>query len=405
MSIPVLASEAEILNAANSFAAAIAPGAADRDRAGGHPADILAEFDRTGLAGIIVPSSLGGAGAGLGIVAQVIRAIAKADASVAQSVQPHFVVLKAILLAGTAEQQAFFSAAVLAGQRMGNALSERGTRTGMDFKTRIRREGEGTYRLDGRKFYCTGSLSAAWVPVYAMDDEERLVIAYVERNAPGLELIDDWNGMGQRGTASGTTTATGVVVPADRVFPLYTVIAGPQIWNAFARSLHAAIDVGLAEAALDEAARFVRERSRPWFEAEVAKAGDEPLVIQQAGRLAAEVSAARVLLVRAGSLLDAADRAIDDGKAAAASAAVAEAKALAGDVAVQAADELFALAGTSAVDDRFNLSRLWRDARTHSIHDPNRWSYHSAGYFAVHGNLPRNGTHGGINTHRNRNTQ
>lgn len=400
MTVPVLRSETDILAAAASFAAAIAPGASERDRAGVHPVSVLDAFDQTGLNGILVPAVLGGAGASLATVGEVMRILAVADASVAQSVQPHFVVLKAILLCGTPEQQAFFADAVLRGQRMGNALSERGTRTSMDFKTRIARAPDGTLRLNGRKFYCTGSLSAAWVPVYALDEAHRLVIAYLERDTPGLELVDDWTGMGQRGTASGTLTATDVVVAEDRVLPLYEVINGAQIWNAFARYLHAAIDVGLAESALTEASRFVRERSRPWFEAGVERAAEEPLVIQAFGRLAAEVSAAAALLRRAGRFLDDAQSALEQSSATRAAAAVAEAKAFAGDIAVQAADELFALAGTSATDERHNLSRLWRDARTHSIHDPNRWSYHSAGYFAVHGDLPRSGAHGGVSAHR-----
>jgi hypothetical protein len=79
-----------------------------------------------------------------------------------------------------------------------------------------------------------------------------------------------------------------------------------------------------------------------------------------------------------------------------ASAAVAEAKAFAGDLAVSAANEIFALGGSRSVDLRRGLDCHWRNARTHTVHDPNRWSYHSAGYYAVHGNLPRSESHGGV---------
>jgi alkylation response protein AidB-like acyl-CoA dehydrogenase len=108
-----------------------------------------------------------------------------------------------------------------------------------------------------------------------------------------------------------------------------------------------------------------------------------------------ELAAATALLRRAGRLLDAAWRHTDAETAARASAAVAEAKGYAADLAVTAATEIFAACGTSAADLGSGLGRHWRDARTHTVHDPVRWSYHSAGYFAVHGTFPRSRGHGG----------
>ncbi len=394
--VPIIRTDAEAIEIATDFAASLRRGAAERDRLGAHPLTELRALARTGLLGITVPRELGGAEVTYETLGDVLRLIAGADGSIAQVPQPHYVCLKAVFLAGTADQRAFFANEALAGRRLGNALSERGTRNSMDMQTQIRRLPDGTYRLDGRKFYCTGSLSADWVPVYALDEQRRMVLAYVDRHADGLELADDWRAIGQRGTASGTVTATGVIVSADKIVPLYEILGRPQIWNVFARYMHGAIDAGLAEGALREAADFVRTCSRPWFEAGVERAADEPHVIIQFGRLVAEVDAARALVHRAGRILGEAERMLDQKSADAASAAVAEAKAFAADIAVTVADELFALAGTSAVDDKYNLGRLWRDARTHSVHDPVRWSYHAAGYFALHGDLPRNRAHGGM---------
>jgi alkylation response protein AidB-like acyl-CoA dehydrogenase len=101
------------------------------------------------------------------------------------------------------------------------------------------------------------------------------------------------------------------------------------------------------------------------------------------------------LLRRAGRLLDAARDHTDAENAARASAAVAEAKAYAAETAVTIATEIFAACGTSAADEAAGLGRHWRDARTHTIHDPTRWSHHAAGYYAVHGTFPRSRGHGG----------
>lgn len=57
------------------------------------------------------------------------------------------------------------------------------------------------------------------------------------------------------------------------------------------------------------------------------------------------------------------------------------------------ASELFALTGTSGTGDRHDLHRRWRNARTHSVHDPIDWRYHHVGAYAVNGTLPPNHGH------------
>jgi alkylation response protein AidB-like acyl-CoA dehydrogenase len=54
------------------------------------------------------------------------------------------------------------------------------------------------------------------------------------------------------------------------------------------------------------------------------------------------------------------------------------------------ASELFALSGASAADSRHALDRHWRNARTHSIHDPVDWKYHHIGAYELGDQLPPN---------------
>ncbi|HEU4658355.1 MAG TPA: SfnB family sulfur acquisition oxidoreductase [Capillimicrobium sp.] len=387
----VIADDAEAIAVAHRLADAWRPGAADRDRERRVPREELAQLARSGLLGITVPRSHGGAEVSAETLAEVFRILASGDPAVGQVPQNHFVFVGVLIADGTPEQQSFFFDELLRGARFGNALSERGTKHVMDLRTRVRADPAGGFRVDGRKYYCTGALTAQWIPVFALDDAERLVVAYVERDAPGVHVDEDWTAMGQRSTISGTATFTDVWVPADRVVPHWRTYERAQVFGAFGQLLHAAIDVGIAGNALDDAAAFVRERSRPWFESGVDRASDEPLVIARFGELTVRLRAAEALLARAGRAIDHARASgVTEETAAAASLAVAEAKVLASEVAVEIGSELFALAGTSATDARWDLDRHWRNARTHTLHDPSRWKLHHIGNATLNGVRPPN---------------
>jgi alkylation response protein AidB-like acyl-CoA dehydrogenase len=60
------------------------------------------------------------------------------------------------------------------------------------------------------------------------------------------------------------------------------------------------------------------------------------------------------------------------------------------EVAVRVSSDLFALCGTSATDERWDLHRHWRNARTHSVHDPVDWKYHHIAAYELSGVLPPN---------------
>lgn len=153
--------------------------------------------------------------------------------------------------------------------------------------------------------------------------------------------------------------------------------------------IQAAIDSGIAAGALDEATRFIREKSRPWVDSGVERAQDDPYVIADVGRLQIDLWAAQEVLRNAARLLDdlAAGpiRAEDSARA---SVAVAEAKILTTEIALQASEKLFELAGSAATRAGPNLGRLWRNARVHTLHDPVRWKYHLLGNWHLNGAAP-----------------
>ncbi len=389
---------ASALAAARRFADEIRPAAGERDLAQASPTAELDALARTGLLTLTVPAALGGPGTSYETLARTTAAIAAADASIAQITQGHYWALQILLEEGTAEQLDFFLPRVLAGLRFGNAVSERTTKHVGEMRTRLVALPDGQLQLDGTKYYSTGSIDADWIQVMALDDEDREVAVYVERGADGVEVVDDWQALGQRSTASGTSTYDGVRVGPERVVPHWRILSRPTLFGTVGQVIHAAVDVGLAAGALDAAAAFVRERSRPHFEAARLgweQAADEPFVIQRFGQLAARVHAAEELLARGGRIMDETREAgIDAAGVARAAIAVGEAKAFAGDVALEVTNEVFALGGTRSADPRQHLDRYWRDARTHTLHDPNRWKYFHAGNHFLNGvSPPANGIH------------
>jgi SfnB family sulfur acquisition oxidoreductase len=387
--VPSIQSHAEALSAAARLAGSLAPGAAERDRNGADvvPREALDLLDSSGLLAITVPAADGGPGLGMPTLAEVTRRIAAADPAIAQVPQAHFLLVDLLAVHGTPDLRARLYAEVLAGRRLGNALAERGGTHAQDLRTRVE---DG--RLTGTKYYTTGALTSAWIGVSALGPDKRVVLAFVPRDAGGVHIDTDWDVMGQRATISGTATFTDV--PVELSFDYTGVFEVPQQFGARAQLVHAAIEVGIAGGALAAARDYLREKARPSTEAVRAGAGaavDDPHVKHRYGRLATRVRAAE-------ALLDAAARTLDEiglvpagaDEAARGSLAVAAAKAFGSEVAVEAGSELFALCGTSATASKHDLDRHWRNARTHSVHDPVDWKYHHLANYELAGVLPPN---------------
>jgi SfnB family sulfur acquisition oxidoreductase len=385
---------AEALAAADAFAASLADTVIERDRSGALPVAELARFDASGLLALTVPAAHGGPELGMATLAEVIRRIAAVDPAIAQAPQGHFLMVDVLALwAEPAPRAALFSE-VLAGGRLGNALAERGGAHAQDLATRVTHRGDGA-RLDGRKYYCTGALTSRWLGVSALDDDDRLALAFVRRDADGVVLDADWNVMGQRATVSGGARFDAVAVQPELVIDYQQAFAVPQQLGARAQLVHTAIEVGIAGGALHDARWFVTDRARPFFEAARAgwgeTAAEDPHTTLRFGRLATRLRAAELLLADAAAVLDEIGRRPADPAAAArGSIAVAQAKAFASEVAVQIGSELFSMSGASGADERHDLSRHWRNARTHSSHDPVDWKYHHAGAYLLSGVLPPN---------------
>ncbi|WP_085598117.1 MULTISPECIES: SfnB family sulfur acquisition oxidoreductase [unclassified Pseudomonas] len=384
----VLLNDAEALQAAHELADAARQQAAQRDRQRKLPWALVEQFTRSGLGSIAIPRAYGGPQVSYVTVAEVFAIISAADPALGQIPQNQFGILNLILGCGTERQKKQLLQSVLEGWRIGNAGPERGTKNTLELKARISADADG-HVLNGQKFYSTGALFAHWVAVKALNDDGRQVLAFVRRGTPGLRIIDDWSGFGQRTTASGTILLNNVRVDSELVLDNWKINETPNIQGAASQLIQAAIDAGIAREALADAIGFVRERSRPWIDANVERASDDLYVIADIGKLQIELHAAEALLRKAGQVLDQVSAAPVTVEAAArASIAVAEAKVLTTEISLQASEKLFELAGSRATLAEFNLDRHWRNARVHTLHDPVRWKYHAVGAYHLNGTLP-----------------
>ncbi|MCO5399206.1 SfnB family sulfur acquisition oxidoreductase [Ralstonia soli] len=385
----VVRDDAEAIEIAHRLAAVFAEDAAVRERERRLPWAELETFSASGLWGITVPREYGGAGVSNTTLAEVIAIISAADGSLGQIPQNHFYALEVLRVGGTASQKAFFYARALAGERFGNALAEIGHK---DFRrrTRLTQDGDG-FRIDGKKFYCTGALYAHWIPTLVVaEDAGREVtwLAFVPRTAAGVTVTDDWDGFGQRVTGSGSVSFDNVRVEADWVVPFLASFERPTTIGPVAQLMHAAIDLGIGRGALAATLPFLRDHARPWIDARVERATDDPLTLHHLGEVHVRLRAAEALVRHAGRITDAAQQAPDERTVAEASVAVAAARALTTTASLLAGTRLFELGGTSATLDNRGLDRFWRNARTHTLHDPVRWKYHAVGNFHLNHTLP-----------------
>lgn len=378
-------SDEEAITIAKQLAEQFAKEASIRDQNRRLPTEELDAFSQSGLWAITIPKQYGGAGVSWHTALEVIKIISAVDPSLGQLPQNHLVILEHIRLDGTEEQKKFFFDLVLKGVRFGNAFSEIGNKHVADFKTIIKPVNDNTdqhgFEVNGKKFFATGALLAHWVPIVTVNDAGLPHLALVPKETAGLTVINDWSSFGQRTTASGTVTIEQVKVPADHVVPIYQAFANPTVAGPVSQIIQAAVDAGIARGAIQETIQYVRQHARPWIDANQEHATDDHYTIAAIGDLKIKLRAAEAVLDLAANQIEYATQNPSEDSVAEASVLVAEAKVLTTEIAILAANKLFELSGTRSTLAEHNLDRHWRNARTHTLHDPVRWKYHLVGNY------------------------
>lgn len=332
-----------------------------------------------------VPEEYGGYGVTLVQLFALLTELAAADSNLTQALRAHFGFVESILVSDDpAKQQRWFSR-LAEGDWVGNAWSEPGSAKQGTFSTTVLPHGE-AFVLNGEKYYTTGSLYADWINIGASDENQVWVGVTVDRHLPGVEVVDDWNGFGQRLTASGTTRFRQVPVAAEDISRHDASATTSD--TAFYQLVHLATLAGIGQAAADDVAQAVQQRQRSYSHGNGPRAAQDPQILQIVGKVHSAVWAAQALVQQSAQELQYAQQVRNDEANQQAELAVAQAQTVVSALILDAVEQIFDALGASATSLESGLDRYWRNARTVVSHNPRVYKERIVGDFVVNGQAP-----------------
>jgi alkylation response protein AidB-like acyl-CoA dehydrogenase len=380
---------AEALPGFRAVFARLAEGAGERDLSWTHLFELVRELAEAGFGRLRVPAEHGGYGVDLPTLFELLAEVGQADSNVPQILRGHFSAVELLRGSDDTGTAAYWLRRIAEGVVFGNGQSEPAganpAGNGFEITTRLHRAG-GHLVVSGTKFYSTGSLYADYIRVGVLDEDGQRAFAIVPARHPGVVHVDDWDGIGQRLTGSGTTHFE--AVPVAEHGQLGLVRDSLRSLPAFFQIVHLANLAGIARSLREETIAVVRSRKRTGLHALSTDATTDPEVLGVIGTLHARSLTADTLLRLAAEGLEAANA---DGTpeayhrnfvdVSAAQVAIIEAV-------LDAATIAFNAGGSSTVREGTHLDRHWRNARTLASHNPVIYKPRVIGDFLVNGTAP-----------------
>ncbi|SPM43246.1 Acyl-CoA dehydrogenase related to the alkylation response protein AidB [Mycobacterium numidiamassiliense] len=346
------------------------------------------------LGAVRLARDLGGAGYTLTEFFDHVIALAAADPDLAHILRIHYSLVEELQVTPTRPGSDRWIGIVAEGGLIGGTNTELSQKSvgGNNRDTRLAAT-EGGLRLRGRKFYSTGAQFSDYLRVTAQDDDGAPTAVVIPADRAGVEHADDWDGIGQRQTGSGTTIFEDVVVEADEVFPLGATIGVDRPRGAFLQLYLHAVAAGILRALAADAAALVRGRSRTFTFAAADQPTADPQLLAIVGEIDAVAYAAQALVRSAAAELGAAADAaystgIDTELEKRSSIAAARVKVAIEEPALRAASRIFDAGGASAIQASAVLDRHWRNLRTLFSHNPAVYKARILGDIAVNGVEP-----------------
>lgn len=351
----------------------------------------IAELKQSGFTATRLPVAEGGAGVSFPQFINLVIELAEADSNIAQALRVHFGFVEDVLNQHDKSRRARWARRLAAGEIVGVGFTEVGEARAEAFSTRLTQTADGL-RLSGRKFYTTGTLYADWIDVSATDDDGETAFVLIPRNADGVTVADDWDGFGQRLSASGTTTYDNVVVAPENVWRSDERL---RYSTAFYQIYHLATLVGIGRALVGDTVAELGRRRRSFTHAAAPLPRNDPQVLQVLGKLRSQVYAAQAITLKAAEAVErayaqrfAADAAAEDHANVVAELESAQAQSVVIDLILAASTSLFDTLSASATRSTLGLDRHWRNARTLASHNPRIYKDRIIGDHAVNGTLP-----------------
>lgn len=362
-----------------------------RDRTGGTAKTERDAIRRSGLLTLAAPPAYGGHGESWPAILGAVRELAQVDSSLAHLFAFQHLMVASVQLYANPTQRAGLMAATARGPLFwGNALNP------LDRRTKLTLRDGGGWVLNGEKSFCSGASDSDFLLVSADDLNGDLKIVAIPTGRDGVEVLNDWNNIGQRQTDSGGVRFHDVKVESAEILgppgPFGDIAA--SLRPCIAQAILATIYLGIAEGALTSAREFTLHESRPWRTSGVASAAEDPYVLRHYGELHVAVAAADALGAQALRRLQNAwerGRALSADERGETALAVAAYKVSAARAGLDAASRLFDVAGAKATAAHYGFDRFWRNIRTHSLHDPLDYKLKELGAWALTGEQPQPG--------------
>ncbi|MGP5689848.1 acyl-CoA dehydrogenase family protein [Glutamicibacter ardleyensis] len=371
---------------ASEVAQTLAQDALERDRKNEQPYAEAQLLRSSGLLDLLVPEEFGGAGGHFETAFEAVRILATADGSIAQLLAYHYFNQTGIAFYAPAEEQGqWWERTVANGWLWGDSVNP------VDPTLVLTPDTDG-YRLNGAKRFSTGSGVGEVIIVNALvqgGENDGKVLAFVlPTNREGLELVDDWDYLGQRLSASNSVRYSNVRVDATEVLgevteePVSTLLI-PGLQLAFANFY-----LGIAQGALERGKQILLGRKNAWFLSAAPTYSRDVIFQRTLGELKARTAAVAALvekLGRAYDLLIAKAGEVTAEERAELAVAIAEAKIVSTETGVEVANRIFEVTGTSSASNDVGLDLYWRNIRTHSLHDPVDYKKIEVGQYFLHG--------------------
>ena len=352
----------------------IARDASRRDLERELPFEAFAGIREAGLGALRIPRAFGGPGGSVSDYIELIASLASADPNVAHALRSHFNFSEAVVHSPDSAEKRDYVAKILDGRLFAGAHTEVGAPLGT-ILTRLTRDGDG-YRLNGRKWYATGSAYADFLSFSATDDDGKLISVLLPADREGIHVLDDWDGMGQRLTASGGVHLDNVEVRASEIKTRnHNAEVGRHCSTL--RQLHlAACVAGVVRNIRKDAVDYVRKQARAAMHSPADIARDDQFVQQVVGEISANAYAVDAVIATTAAILDQSSQALTVGSATVdqqlitASISNAQMQVVVARLALRAAEILFEVGGGSATSRKYNFDRHWRNIRTVLNHNP-----------------------------------
>jgi alkylation response protein AidB-like acyl-CoA dehydrogenase len=336
----------------------------------------------------------GGAGASLRELFEAVIELSAADPNLAHSLRNHFVFTENRLRASRDGSTDEWLRKISQGLIFGAAATEQGIgkagRRDQNFTTRLSQTPDG-YRLNGTKFYSTGNLYADLIVVSAQTADDTFIRVVIPTDRQGVILDDDWDGIGQRLTGSGTTRLVDVRVDPDEILHESATWFDDVPYQATLPQLYlTAVIAGILRRVVRDAVALVHGRQRTFYHAAADSPADDPILQQTVGQIASIAYAAEAAVLAAADALGASTDAVlagepDNGRALQASLRAAKAKVVVDEIAQRAASIVFDVGGATAVRQSAQLDRHWRNIRTLASHNPSTYKAKWIGGYEING--------------------